>query len=190
MPVNPHSFRIHGTTHQIFTCPHSGTSKNLSNTGGIHILDKDTSNLSGKRTWLGTVCPISLERSLSTDSPRSPNASIIIALLFYWAFYTYATEMVREQGFEAQVQPFPSTFLTQVLLQHMALNGVVVRSTWSCCKFSQMDKHGRSGALDYRIFKIYSDKRKLSHFVKLMRVTMLFFNFALCVISEEEINRA
>ena len=38
---------------------------------------------------------------------------IIIALLFYWAFYTYATEMVREQGFEVQIQPFPSTFLTQ-----------------------------------------------------------------------------
>ena len=38
---------------------------------------------------------------------------MIIALLFYWAFSTYATEMVREQGFEVQVQPFPSTFLTR-----------------------------------------------------------------------------
>ena len=38
---------------------------------------------------------------------------MIIALLFCWSFSTYATEMVREQGFEVQVQPFPSTFLTQ-----------------------------------------------------------------------------
>ena len=38
---------------------------------------------------------------------------MVISLLFYWAFSTYATEMVREQGFEVQVQPFPSTFLTQ-----------------------------------------------------------------------------
>ena len=38
---------------------------------------------------------------------------MIIALLFCWAFSTYATELVREQGFEVQIQPFPSTFLTQ-----------------------------------------------------------------------------
>ena len=38
---------------------------------------------------------------------------MIIALLFCCALSTYATEMVREQGFEVQVQPFPSTFLTQ-----------------------------------------------------------------------------
>ena len=38
---------------------------------------------------------------------------LIIALLCSWAFATYATEIVREQGFEVQVQPFPSTFLTQ-----------------------------------------------------------------------------
>ncbi len=38
---------------------------------------------------------------------------MIIALLFCWASSTYATEMVREQGYEVQVQPFPSTFLTQ-----------------------------------------------------------------------------
>ena len=38
---------------------------------------------------------------------------MIIALLFCCALSTYATEMVREQGFEVQIQPFPSTFLTQ-----------------------------------------------------------------------------
>ena len=38
---------------------------------------------------------------------------MIIALLFCWALSTSATEMIREQGFEVQVQPFPSTFLTQ-----------------------------------------------------------------------------
>lgn len=38
---------------------------------------------------------------------------LIIALLCSWTFATGATEIVREQGFEVQVQPFPSTFLTQ-----------------------------------------------------------------------------
>ena len=38
---------------------------------------------------------------------------LIIALLCCWTFGTHATEIVREQGFEVQVQPFPSTFLTQ-----------------------------------------------------------------------------
>lgn len=39
---------------------------------------------------------------------------LIIALLCCcWTFGTNATEMVREQGFEVQIQPFPSTFLTQ-----------------------------------------------------------------------------
>ena len=38
---------------------------------------------------------------------------LIIALLCCWTFSTNATEMVREQGFEVQIQPFPSTFLTQ-----------------------------------------------------------------------------
>ena len=38
---------------------------------------------------------------------------LIIALLCSWTFATSATEIVREQGFEVQVQPFPSTFLTQ-----------------------------------------------------------------------------
>jgi len=38
---------------------------------------------------------------------------LISALLCSWTFATNATEIVREQGFEVQVQPFPSTFLTQ-----------------------------------------------------------------------------
>ena len=38
---------------------------------------------------------------------------MIIPLLCCWTFNTNAAEMVREQGFEVQVQPFPSTFLTQ-----------------------------------------------------------------------------
>ena len=38
---------------------------------------------------------------------------MIIALLCCWTVSTYAAEMVREQGFEVQIQPFPSTFLTQ-----------------------------------------------------------------------------
>ena len=37
---------------------------------------------------------------------------LIIALLCCWTLSTNATETVREQGFEVQVQPFPSTFLT------------------------------------------------------------------------------
>ena len=52
---------------------------------------------------------------------------MIIALLFCWASSTYATEMVREQGYEVQVQPFPSTFLTQDVASTYGLNGVVVR---------------------------------------------------------------
>ena len=38
---------------------------------------------------------------------------MIIALLCCWTVSTYAAEMIREQGFEVQIQPFPSTFLTQ-----------------------------------------------------------------------------
>jgi hypothetical protein len=38
---------------------------------------------------------------------------IIAALLCCWTLSAYATEIVREQGFEVQIQPFPSTFLTQ-----------------------------------------------------------------------------
>ena len=38
---------------------------------------------------------------------------LIIVLLCCWTFGTNATEIVREQGFEVQVQPFPSTFLMQ-----------------------------------------------------------------------------
>ena len=38
---------------------------------------------------------------------------IIAALLCCWTLNAIATEIVREQGFEVQIQPFPSTFLTQ-----------------------------------------------------------------------------
>jgi len=38
---------------------------------------------------------------------------IIFALFVFWTSSTQATEIVRDQGFEVQVQPFPSTFLTQ-----------------------------------------------------------------------------
>ena len=38
---------------------------------------------------------------------------IIFAIFVFWASSTQATEIVRDQGFEVQVQPFPSTFLTQ-----------------------------------------------------------------------------
>jgi hypothetical protein len=38
---------------------------------------------------------------------------IIFALFVFWTYSTRATEIVRDQGFEVQVQPFPSTFLTQ-----------------------------------------------------------------------------
>ena len=38
---------------------------------------------------------------------------IITALVFFWFPFAQAAEIVREQGFEVQIQPFPSTFLTQ-----------------------------------------------------------------------------
>lgn len=38
---------------------------------------------------------------------------IIAAMFFCWFSFAQATEIVREQGFEVQIQPFPSTFLTQ-----------------------------------------------------------------------------
>ena len=38
---------------------------------------------------------------------------IITALLFCWFPAAQAAEIVREQGFEVQIQPFPSTFLTR-----------------------------------------------------------------------------
>ena len=38
---------------------------------------------------------------------------IIAVLLCCWTLSAHATEIVREQGFEVQIQPFPSTFLTQ-----------------------------------------------------------------------------
>ena len=55
MPVNPQLPNPWYDT-PTFTCRHSGTSKNFVKHWGF-ILDKDTSNLSGKRTWLGTVWP-------------------------------------------------------------------------------------------------------------------------------------
>tara|TARA_Y100001978_G_C23327625_1_gene261358 strand:+ start:37 stop:471 length:435 start_codon:yes stop_codon:yes gene_type:complete len=39
---------------------------------------------------------------------------IIFAAMFFCFFsFAQATEIVREQGFEVQIQPFPSTFLTR-----------------------------------------------------------------------------
>ncbi|HBX27365.1 MAG TPA: DUF4426 domain-containing protein, partial [Gammaproteobacteria bacterium] len=38
---------------------------------------------------------------------------IIAAVLFCFFSFAQATEFVREQGFEVQIQPFPSTFLTR-----------------------------------------------------------------------------
>lgn len=37
---------------------------------------------------------------------------LIVCLFALGTGFAHATEMVREQGFEIQVQPFPSTFLT------------------------------------------------------------------------------
>ena len=37
---------------------------------------------------------------------------LLICLLSLWVGLAQATEVIREQGFEVQVQPFPSTFLT------------------------------------------------------------------------------
>lgn len=40
---------------------------------------------------------------------------LIALVITCLSLVTHAAEIVREQGFEVQVQPFPSTFLTQDL---------------------------------------------------------------------------
>ena len=42
---------------------------------------------------------------------------IIAALLCCWTLSAHGTEIVREQGFEVQIQPFPSTNSARMALR-------------------------------------------------------------------------
>ena len=99
---------------------------------------------------------------------------LIALVITCLSLVAHAAEIVREQGFEIQVQPFPSTFLTQDVAsiygfersRRQALINVVVLKV-------QADGQAR-GALPYLPLSLdsrrtYSAKPKRSAFKRLMK---------------------